>query len=181
MCAMTLKSHLIVGAVGAILAYPHIGGYRSLLFFVASFLIDADHYLDYLWRTRDKKGIPQDWRPRSMFKFYDEDLKNLHDPRKLSFSLLHTVEAFLVVYMLAIFLNYEFFITVLGGMAFHTLFDVLWAVQHKVIFGRPFSILEYLLRKQSMKKKGLDPDEFSQDMFTRSQAQFTKTNLPLEI
>lgn len=160
---MRLKSHIIAGVIGTAILYPIFGPWRSAVFFISSVMIDADHYLDYLWKTKF-----EDWRPSQMFKYYDHVIANKFDKRKLGFSILHTIEAYIVIYFLAIVVNHDFFITVLGGMAYHMIFDALSFAKDRLHFIRAYSIMEYHIRKKRMQKKGLNPDEFFQDMYTRS-------------
>ncbi len=156
---MVLKHHIIAGIIGTALFYPLLGPWKSVVFFFASILIDADHYLDYLWKNKFT-----DWSPRRMFAYYDQVTKHRFDKRKLAFSMLHTVELYIFIYLLAVFVNYDFFLTVLGGMAYHTIFDVVSLTSEKLHFVRAYSIIEYVIRKHHMKKKGLHPEEFFKDM-----------------
>lgn len=163
---MLLKSHIIAGAIGTAVFYPWLGPWKALVFFIASVLIDADHYLDYLWKTKFT-----DWSPRQMFKYYDKVIEHRFDKRKLGFSLLHTAELYIVLYLLAVFVHYDFFITILGGMAYHMIFDVISMAWEQLHFIRPFSIIEYVIRKRRMQKMGFDPDEFFRDMYILSKQQ----------
>ena len=161
---MRLKNHVIAGIAGSIVFYPFFGGVKTAIFFISSFMIDADHYLDYLWKTRFK-----DWSPARMFRYcYAGGKESLKDENVLAFALLHTAEAFIVLYILARFVSDDYFIPIIAGMAYHIIFDVLWATYHGVPTIRPFSITEYLIRKRIMKKKGLDPDGFYKKMFELS-------------
>ncbi|MEN9649143.1 MAG: hypothetical protein RL094_110 [Candidatus Parcubacteria bacterium] len=160
---MMLKSHIVAGVVGTALFYPLLGPWKSSVFFTASVLIDADHYLDYLWKTKFA-----DWSPKQMFRYYDKVIDNRFDKRKLGFSILHTVELYVVIYLLAVYVHYDFFLTILGGMAYHMIFDVVSMAWQRLHFVRPFSIVEYLIRKKRMQKMGLDPDEFYRDMYLLS-------------
>lgn len=160
---MRLKSHLIAGAVGTMVFYPFFGPVQSLLFFISSFMIDADHYLDYLWRNKFT-----DWSPKRMFRYYYVDPNDLKDKNNLSFALLHTAEIFILFYILALYVSFDFFIPIIAGMAFHMIFDVLWACYYHVPTIRPFSITEYLIRKRVMIKKGLDPEGFCRKRFELS-------------
>src|SRR5271168_1136724 len=118
---MRLPGHIVLGGVAAVALLPFWGFWQSLLFWASAVLIDCDHYLDYLWKTSGK-----DWSPRRMFRYYDGMMKGGYDPRNLSFSLLHTAEMFLLVYLLALFVSYWFFITIFAGMLFHLVTDMIW-------------------------------------------------------
>lgn len=161
---MRLQSHIIAGAVGAAITVPFWQyPYQALIFFVASFMIDADHYLDYLWRSRGK-----DWSPLRMFRYYDHVTEHHSDTRMLGFSVLHTVEIFIAVYLLAAYLSPVFFLPVLAGMAYHMIFDVIWMSYHQVPFIRAYSVIEYHLRKKNKKTKGHNVDDLYNELFEKS-------------
>ena len=160
---MKLREHLIIGGVAMIILAPHWGLWRALLFWGAEVLIDADHYWDYLWRSKFK-----DWSGWRMFRYYKIVTDKLHDKNLLGFSLLHTAEVFVTVYLLAHYWNYTFFITILWGMVFHLFLDILWCSYKKAFFVRAYSIVEYWVRKNLMIKNGLDPDGFYRKVFEES-------------
>lgn len=160
---MKLREHLIIGGAAAVFLYFHWGLWRALLFWGATVLIDADHYWDYLWRSKFA-----DWSGWRMFRFYDWLQAYYNDRRYLAFSLLHTFEFFLLVYALARFWNYNFFITVFWGMVFHLFLDIIQLTYLRKPFLRAYSVIEYWLRKRSMIKRGLDPDGFYREIFEKS-------------
>ncbi len=160
---MKLKQHLIIGGAAAIAVYFYWGPWKALLFWGAEVLIDADHYWDYLWRSRFA-----DWSGRRMFRYYNWLYKSYSDKRYLAFSLLHTFEFFLLVYALARFWNYNFFITIFWGTLFHLLLDVMDLTYRRKPFLRAYSLIEYWLRRRLMIKRGLDPDSFYREIFEKS-------------
>lgn len=170
---MVLKNHIIVGAIGAVAVFPLIGPLRAIVFFLSSVLIDSDHYIDYLWRTRKQNKFPAGLSPKAMFKYYDQFYAHQFDKRQLGFSLFHTVEIFIVVYLLSIFVHYGFldqvfFLTVLAGMAYHMIFDVISLAWIKLHFIRAYSIVEYFIRFKKMLRRGVNPNDYSKEMFSLS-------------
>lgn len=161
---MKLREHLIIGGLAMLVLYPYWGLWRAFLFWGAEVMIDADHYWDYLWRSKF-----QDWSGWRMFRYYDRIYEYLYDKNFLGFSLLHTAEVFIGVYYLAYYWNYTFFMTVFWGMAFHLLLDMIYQAKLKCFFVRAYSIIEYLIRKRSMLRRGLDPDVFLKKMFELSE------------
>lgn len=143
--------------------YHFWGPWRAFLFWGAEVLIDADHYWDYLWRSKFKN-----WSGRRMFRYCGLIVKDLHNPNFLGFSLLHTAEVFLFVYFLARYWNFTFFITIFWGMVFHLVLDMLWSLKQKAFFCRAYSILEYWIRKKTMIRRGFRPDEFYSEIFKLS-------------
>ncbi len=160
---MTLKNHIIVGVVGTALFYPTFGPWHSIVFFLSSVLIDVDHYWDYLWKSKFA-----DWSPARMFRYYDEATKERYNKNNLGFSLFHTLEVFLILYFTAQYFDYDLLITVLGGMSFHMIFDVLHMARQDLVFVRAYSIVEYFLRKNYMKRHGRDSHAFWMHMFKLS-------------
>ena len=160
---MKLREHLIIGGVAMAVLYSHWGLWRVLLFWGAEVLIDADHYWDYLWRSKFK-----DWSGWRMFRYYDLTLKRLHDKSYLGFSLLHTAEVFIAVYLLAWRWNHIFFITIFWGMVFHLILDIIWLAHKKRFFIRAYSVIEYFIRKRLLIRRGLDPDGFYKEIFDQS-------------
>jgi hypothetical protein len=160
---MTLRQHAIYGGIAAVALSFYWGPWRSVLFWVAAWLIDADHYWDYLWRSRFA-----DWSPKRMFRYYDLMTGRGHDKRFYAFSLLHNAEIFLVVWLLAHYINYVFFITVLLGMLFHLALDMIELGRNHIFFVRSFSIIEYWIRRTRMLRRGIDVDSFYKELFEES-------------
>lgn len=154
---MQLKEHIIMGAIVSVAAAP-ILGINSVFFWLASFLIDADHYLEFLYKNKFR-----DWNPKNMFKFFWAVWMNAKRKNFVDMQILHTAEFFIAVYFASAILKE----TVLGpilqavfwGMIFHIAIDILFFIRIGVVFKRAFSITDYLIRKKLMIKKGVDPDE----------------------
>ena len=100
-----------------------------------------------------------------MFQYYDYVIENKYDKNNIGFSIMHTVEVFFIIYLLSLYVSSELFLPILCGMAYHMIFDMVWLSYHKVTFIRPFSIVEYIIRKRKMIKDGLDPDGFYKKAF----------------
>jgi len=161
---MRLRDHVILGTVAAVSLYPLWGAPRSLLFLLAAVFIDVDHYIDYLWRTKGK-----DWRPSQMFRYYEKFNEHMYDSDNLGFSLFHTLEIFILLFLLAYYINYVFFITIIAGMLFHMVLDMLWLAYYRIFLVRPYSLIEYFLRRNHRIKKGLHPQSYYDRMFSLSQ------------
>lgn len=176
---MVLKNHIIVGAIGAAVFFPFLGLFRSIIFFLSSVLIDSDHYIDYLWRTRKENKFPAGLSPKAMFKYYDQFYAHQFDKRQLGFSMFHTAEVFIIVYLLSRFvsygfLNHDFFTAVLAGMAYHMIFDVISLAWINLHFIRAYSIVEYFIRFKKMLSRGVNPNDYSKEMFALSQLEEKK-------
>jgi len=160
---MRLREHLIIGGVAAAFLYFHWGLWRALLFWGATVLIDADHYWDYLWRSKFV-----DWSGWRMFRYYNLIEERGNEKNLYAFSLLHTAEFFLLVYVLARFWSYDFFVAVFWGMAFHLFLDIVDLAYNRRLFIRAYSIIEYWIRRPRLIRRGVDSDAFCREMFVKS-------------
>ncbi len=162
---MKLRQHLIIGGVAAITLYFYYDWtlWKMALFFVSSVLIDADHYWDYLWRNKFA-----DWSGWRMFRYCNLLEERGNEKNFYAFSLLHTAEIFLLIYILARSWNYNFFITVFLGMAFHLFLDIISFAYKRRLFIRAYSIIEYWVRRPRLIRRGVDSDAFCRKMFKES-------------
>jgi len=160
---MRLRKHLIIGGAATVFLYFHWGLWRALLFWGATVLIDADHYWDYLWRNKFT-----DWSGWRMFRYYNLLEERGDEKNFYAFSLLHTAEIFLLVFLLAKFWDYNFFMTVLWGMVFHLFLDIIYLAYNKKLFLRAYSIIEYWIRRPRLVRQGVDSDAFCREMFEKS-------------
>ena len=153
---MRLKEHVVYGGILSIILAPIFGIY-SVFFWVASFLIDADHYLEFLY----KNGF-RDWKAKNMYAYFEAVWRNAERKNFLDMQILHTAEAFIILYILikisgqtvaALILN-----SVFWGMLFHIVLDALFSIKHKILFKRAFSLTDYFIRRNLMSKKGINPD-----------------------
>jgi len=160
---MRLRQHLIIGGAAAIFIYFHWDWWRALLFFGAAVLIDADHYWDYLWRNKFA-----DWSGWRMFRYYNLIEKHGTPKNFYGFSLIHTVEFFLLVFLLAKLWSPHFFMPIFWGMLFHLLLDVIYFARRGHFFIRAYSVVEYWIRKKRLIRQGVDSDAFCREMFEKS-------------
>lgn len=156
---MKAQEHIVYGgAASAVVGYIW-GPWNALVFWAASVLIDADHYLDHVWRTGGA-----DLKVSSIFKLDNYFRKKLDtgeiQKRVLCFSLFHTVEIFSAVYATAIYSGQSIFMFVFLGMVFHLFLDLLWLTRYNALFMRALSIIEYAIRRRAMRRRGIDPDGF---------------------
>jgi membrane protein implicated in regulation of membrane protease activity len=151
---VTLREHAILGGGAAVALSPIIGPQDSLVFFGASVLIDVDHYWDYLYRNRFR-----DWSPRRMFAFHRVLFSRVREPGFLALNLFHTLEWFAVVSFGAAWLGWSALGAVLAGMVFHLFLDVVRLAQFRAAFARAFSVVEYVIRRRLLERRGLDPDK----------------------
>jgi len=156
-----LREHVLLGGGAALALSPVLGAPGSAIFWVASVLIDADHYGDYLHRN----GF-RDWSPRRMFEFHRLLFMRIHRPDFLALSLCHTVEFFTFVYVAAAVLRSSALWAVFWGMCFHLFLDLIFLVWHRAVFSRALSLVEYVIRRRRMRERGADPDLVYEEVLT---------------
>ncbi len=165
---MRARDHALIGALSASALIPVLG-VNSVVFWTASVLIDGDHYVDYVYRNGFK-----DFSIKGMFRFNRSLSAVLSEENKkggfLTISLLHTIEALGFLYIASELTGWLWLQSVFWGMLFHISTDLV----HKLvrggrIFGRALSIMEYVIRSNSMKRRGIQP----QEVYRRAAAQLT--------
>src|SRR3990170_6618158 len=150
---MKLTSHLMASTGTSILLYPFLG-MDAGFFWVSSILVDADHYLDYLYRN----GL-KDFGVKRMFLFHrilSEGAAGA--PNFLGLNVMHTLEFLLPVGALAALTGYPSVWAAFWGLVFHIALDLIWLSRRGILTKRALSIIEYAIRWNLMKRRGWDPE-----------------------
>jgi len=116
--------HIFLGflfSVFLIFLFPEVGVANLTLLFLASILIDVDHYLFYIY---EKRGF----NLRKAYDYFMEHKKKwgefgnkVHDTSP-SFFIFHGVEVLLLLFALSFFFKPLYFIFI--GFSFHILLDL---------------------------------------------------------
>ena len=124
--------HLSIGVVFAgilLWFFPEVTVLGFLIIVAATVLIDVDHYLIYVWVTKD-------WSLKRAYLWHKEGGKKFKkltkaERRELrhSFFVFHGVEPLIVAYLLALYLH-PYFYFVLIGMALHMVLDIIFGLLH---------------------------------------------------
>jgi hypothetical protein len=141
------RHHIILGFIFAAIIYFSFGTtiYQAGTIFLASFLIDADHYFTACMAK--KKML---WYGEA-FRFHiaqGERLKKLASKgikEKETFHPFHTIEFNTLILLLVLFLNPLFYF-ILAGMIFHIILDIYWLRREGILTIREFSLIKYLMR-----------------------------------
>ncbi len=135
---MKLSSHVAQGIYLGPVAYYFTDLRTAFIFSASLVLIDADHYIHYVYRKRNLSVS-------GMFSFYD----GLWDKREELFGMafFHTAEVLLL--LVAAGFWYPVLRVVAAGFLAHMLFDFLHLLLHRVPFVRALSITEYFIRKKN--------------------------------
>jgi len=149
---MKAQYHALSAGIAAPMLIPVLGPY-SAVFFASSVLIDGDHYLDYLYRNGFK-----DFSVKRMFTFHKKLYENWKGKTFLGLNIGHTAEWLLLVYGAYAITDWMWLKAALWGMLFHMVFDLIYGYQRKGLRRRALSIIEYIIRWNRMKRRGLHPE-----------------------
>lgn len=148
---MSPRDHVIYGAAAAGALYPGLG-INALYFWGASFLVDIDHYLDYVYHN----GFT-DFSLSRMFDYHN--ILERFWPRKefLNVEVFHTAEFLAPLYIASRLLGSAALEAVFWGIIFHVLLDMFYLYRLRIFFKRSYSIIEYFIRKHLLERHGLYP------------------------
>ncbi len=150
---MKARYHAMTGAVAASALIPVLG-VNSAVFWVASILIDGDHYIDYVYRCRFR-----DFSIKRMFRFHELLFKEVKARHFLSLNLLHTVEVLIFLYIAGEITSWLWLQAIFWGMLFHVATDLVYMYVKGSLFRRALSIVEYAVRWDNIKRHGCRPEE----------------------
>jgi hypothetical protein len=136
---MTLTQHVAITSVAAVALAPFMGAGEILLFAVGSILIDVDHYLLYIQRTKR-------FDVRGMFRYFDDLLPIQKTIPYVGLCLFHTIDFFLIVGLLALF--HPGLFSLLAGLLFHFVIDLIDLHRKGVPFIRAFFLIEHAVRRR---------------------------------
>ena len=141
---MLPRWHIFLGAIftGIIfLVAPDVGWVNLVLVFLASFLIDFDHYVNAVKKTGKFDLM-------CAFDYHEEEGKRAHKERTKGirrsgdFHLFHTVEFHALVAIIGIFFAPFFFIFI--GMVFHSLLDVYSMMRDDFLYRREYFLTKWI-------------------------------------
>lgn len=144
---MLPRWHIVLGAAFSFilgLVFPQIPVVYLLLVFFASFLIDFDHYLVAIRRTKSLSLLKS-------FRYYrlkniegrEEKVRGIRN--KGDFQIFHTIEFHILVGLLG--LVWTPFVYVFIGMIFHSLLDIVDMMFRDFLYLRHFSFFLWLFVK----------------------------------
>lgn len=168
---MRLREHVITGSGGGLLLALSWGAVQGVIFFLTSVLIDFDHIIDFLWRSRFRK-LKNSSIKYILEKAYEFEVAILSPDRLrkkdvLVISMFHTWEFPLFIYLLKVLTGmFEFnllstiLMSAFWGTTVHLILDVIYNIKLKTTPRlRTFSVIEYLIRKRMMKERGINIEE----------------------
>ncbi len=155
---MRPRDHVILGGAAAGALYPALGA-NAVIFWLASFLVDIDHYLDFLYHN----GFT-DFSFQRMLDYHRALYKLWPTPGFLNMEIFHTVEFVAPLYAVSRYLGSGALEAVFWGILFHLALDMLFLLRAGAFFKRSHSIIEYLIRRRLLERRGLRP----LDVYTRA-------------
>lgn len=144
---MLPRWHILFSAIFSILVYlsaPQINLFYVALLFLSSFLIDFDHYLCSVFKTK-KIGIFHSFAYHKEMQRKERIERDKGIKERGDFHLFHTVEFNILVGLLG-FVWIGFFYVFLG-MIFHSLLDTYSLLYEKLMYRREFFLTAWLYRK----------------------------------
>ena len=142
---MLPRWHILLGGIFTLLfglIYPGTYWGYLLLIFLASFLIDFDHYMNAVWKGGSFSLF-------SAFNYYDKLGKKLEEDhkrgirRRSDFQIFHTLEFHIVVALLGfIWIGFWY---ILIGMIFHSLLDVISLRYKGYLYVREYLFFAWLI------------------------------------
>ncbi|MEK6850627.1 MAG: hypothetical protein AABX85_03560 [Nanoarchaeota archaeon] len=144
---MLPKTHIILGAIFSIIIwiiFPEINLIYLSLIFLSSFLIDVDHYLAYVFETKNlslKKAF--DYHIMLDKLEIAERAKGIK--RKGPFHVFHTFEFLLAVYLVSLIWTPILYILI--GMLFHSALDIISLINLRTLYRREFFLTNWIIKK----------------------------------
>ena len=145
------RDHVLLGGLLALFLLPLLGAGGSLMFWLATVLVDLDHYLHFLFCIRFKS-----FSPRLMLQFHEEVFRRRGRPEFFALEIFHTVE-FLFLAGIVSFLIFPALRPLFWGMVFHLAIDLVHLTRFGIFSKRTHSVVEYFWRRKKMHSEGKDP------------------------
>lgn len=136
--------HFIIGILSSVvlfILFKEIGITELFIIFSASFFIDVDHYLYYVFKKKDLSL-------KNAYNWYLERKEELVRPRKNKVEykriiyIFHGVEFLLLLLIISLF--YPIFFWVILGMAIHMFSDVLYYYKGEIPYFKISQIYVYI-------------------------------------
>lgn len=132
-----VREHVLLGGVAAAGVWAWQGPRPAALFWLANVLIDADHYLHFLWAVRFRE-----WTPQAMFRYHQEIFERAGREEFYTVEAFHTVEFVLLSSGVAWLLFPVLWPAVFGGL-FHIVVDWVHLARHGLLDKRANSLFTY--------------------------------------
>jgi len=146
---MTPRWHILFGAIFSLvilLVTPNIGWFNIILIFLASFLIDFDHYICAVFKS-GKFSLFEAFRYHEEIDKVEEKKREKGIMEKGELHFFHTIEFHVLIGLLGFYWIGFFYIFL--GMVFHSLIDLYSLFYSKEIYRREFFFVNWVWRRIS--------------------------------
>ena len=131
---MLVSTHMIISFLIALFLYPLVGLY-SIVFFLAGFLIDFDHCIEYTWSSGDFNPFNA---YKKLIKDCKENKKRLKSGKRIIvyrryLHVFHTIEFVIFLGIASFFSKIMFFVFL--GVSTHILLDLIAFLAVKIRAG----------------------------------------------
>jgi hypothetical protein len=145
---MLPRTHILIGAILTFIiyyVYPAIPVLYLVLMFLSSILIDLDHYIVAVNKTKSfGLGNAFDYFESLRLRGLREIKKDIR--KKGPFMAFHTIEFHIIVLLLGLF-AWRGFLFVFIGMVFHSILDIIHMVYNNEIFRREYWFVNWIARR----------------------------------
>jgi len=142
---MLPKTHIILGAGLSIILYflfPQLSFIGAIIIFLASFLIDFDHYLYYVFL---KKDINPHRAYRWFMKTKDKYQSLTSEKRKITYTAVCFFHGIEILGLLALLIFYsKIFLYILIGSSFHLMLDLIYCGVQKEMGHTPSLLYKFI-------------------------------------
>jgi len=122
---METSTHIVACSILTVIFYPFIG-LSSLLIFVGGLLVDVDHVLWYIYKTRD-------FNLKRCFEYFMKSRKpGCYNMYEGNMTVFHTME--FVLLMLFLSTIHDFMLIINIGLIVHLMMDIIDRIMHKIGF-----------------------------------------------
>jgi len=144
---MIPRWHIFWGAIfsGSLwLLNPQINLIYILIVFLSSFLIDFDHYVVSVLKTK-KTSLKHSFKYHDTQRKIEEKEKKKGIRKKGDFHIFHTLEFIALTGLIGYFFTPFYYIFI--GMVFHSLLDFLWLIYKDRLYRRNYFLLSWIYKK----------------------------------
>lgn len=139
--------HFILGLFPAIYFIETQNILFALVFFLSNILIDADHYLFVILKTKFKFT-----NLKHIYKFYKDSKTNVKID---AIYVFHTIEFIGLLYLIYYLTKEVLIVAIILGIIYHILFDfievIYWKIRKNEMHFKKTSIIYYLIKKAIIK------------------------------
>ena len=135
------QTHLIISLVICIILFPFFG-FNVFIIFLASILIDFDHYTSFAFQNKSRKD---NWSLKKAFKWHAT--RQWEKDKIMPFVFLHFIEVPLILFFLSFGFNFFFYILI--GFLIHLPFDIIKEIRLRKFRLEKYSFIYYLLKAYS--------------------------------